>query len=318
MKLLVLGAGGIGGLVGGRLAQHGADVTFLVREKRQAQLMRDGLRIESPQGNAQVQVKTVLAAQLKPDYDLVLLTCKAYDLEEALAAIRPAMQPKADGTRAALLPLLNGIAHLARLNQEFGAAQVWGGTARMQVTLTPEGGIRQFNDWQTVTFGAQDGSTPTRLQAFKALFAETGIEARLSTTVLRELWLKLVHLATVASATCAMRANIGEIARTPEGTTMLLRLLERNARIAAHAGHAPDEKFLQTYRDLFANHAATYEASMLRDLEKGGRIEGDHVVGFMLAQCRQAGEPDDLHLMAYTHLKAYEQRRDAARLPKSV
>ena len=310
MKILFLGAGGIGGLVGGRLAQHGADVTFLVREKRQAQLQADGLRIESPQGNAQVRVKTLLKSQVGADYDLVVLTAKAYDLDDAIDTLRPALAGE-----AAILPLLNGIAHIERLNQEFGAARVLGGTARMQVTLTPEGVVRQLNDWQTVTFGEQDGSESARLQTFKGLLAKTGIEAKLSTNIMRELWLKLVHLATVASATCAMRANLGEIARTPEGTALLLRLLDTNAEIAARAGHRPDEKFLQTYRDLFATRDAKYEASMLRDLEKGGQIESEQVIGYMLQRCRAAGLPDAMHLMAYTHVKAYEQRRDAGRLP---
>jgi 2-dehydropantoate 2-reductase len=312
MKILVLGAGGIGGLVGGRMAQHGADVTFLVRERRRAQLQKDGLRIESPQGDAQVKVKALLKDEVKAEYDLVILTSKAYDLEDAIATLRPALEGN-----AVILPLLNGIAHIERLNQEFGAARVLGGTARMQVTLTPEGVVRQLNDWQTVTFGAQDGGDSEPLQTFKALLEKTGIEAKLSANILRELWMKLVHLATVASATCAMRANIGEIARTPEGTGMLLRLLGINAEIAAHAGHRPDEKFLQTYRDLFATHDAKYEASMLRDLEKGGQIESEQVIGYMLQRCRAAGLPDEMHVMAYTHVKAYEQRRDAGRLPGS-
>lgn len=312
MKLLVLGAGGIGGLTGGRLAQHGADVTFLVREKRRAQLAKDGLQIESPQGNATVKVKALQKAEIKPEYDLVLLTCKAYDLDDALETVRPAM--RAD---TAILPLLNGIAHIEKLNAEFGARQVLGGTARMQVTLTPEGIVKQLNDWQTLTFGEQDGSVSERLKTFKSLFDPTGIEAKLSTEIVRELWMKLVHLATVAGGTCMMRANLGEIARTPEGTALMLRLLDRNAAIAAHAGHRPDEKFLDTYRKLFATLDAKYEASMLRDLEKGGRIESEQILGYMLDRCRQAGVEDDLHAAAYTHVKAFEQRRDAGRLPTS-
>ena len=311
MNVLVLGAGGIGGLVGGRLAQHGCQVTFLVRDKRKAQLDRDGLRIESPQGNAQVAVRSITQSEVTPAYDLVLLTCKAYDLDGAIEAIRPAMAP-----HTVVLPLLNGIAHMERLNQTFGAARVAGGTARMQVTLTPDGIIRQLNDWQTVTFGEQDGQLSDRLKAFQSALQVTGIEAKLSPAILRELWMKLVHLATVASGTCLMRANIGEIARTPEGTQLLNRLLQLNADIARHAGYAPEESFLDGYRKLFATRDATYEASMLRDLEKGGQVEAEQIVGFMLAQCRAAGLDDALHLAAYTHVKAYEQRRDAARLPR--
>ena len=313
MKLLVLGAGGIGGLFGGRLAQTGADVTFLVRDQRKAQLAERGLRIESQFGDATLQVNAKLQSEIRPEYDLVLLTCKAYDLDSAIDTIQPAM-----GGSAAVLPLLNGIAHMERLNQEFGQANVLGGTAKVQVTLTPEGVIRQLNDWQTLTFGEQDGSTSTRVTQLKAMLDQTGVDAKLSTNIMRDLWLKLVHLSTVAGMTCLMRGNLGEIARTPEGSELLIRFFTSNAEIAARAGHAPDDKFVATYKDLFQQRDSRYEASMLRDLEKGGRIESEQILGFMLRACRAAGLPDALHLAAYTHVKTFEQRRDAGRLPQAA
>src|SRR5687767_12833908 len=107
MKLLVLGAGAIGGYFGGRLVQGGTDVTFLVRPRRREQLQRDGLRIQSPAGNLNVPVNTVIASELRAGYDVVLLTCKAYDLDSALDAIAPAMHG-----RCAVLPMLNGMSHL--------------------------------------------------------------------------------------------------------------------------------------------------------------------------------------------------------------
>ena len=310
MKILILGAGGIGGIVGGRLAQNGVDVTFLVREGRKQALQADGLRIESPYGDAKVPVTAKLKSEIGPDYDLVLLTCKAYDLDSAIDTIRPAMAGS-----ACVLPILNGMAHIARLNEEFGQDKVLGGTIKMQVTLTPEGIVRQLSDWQTLTFGEQDGRISDRTSTFKSLLEKTGIEAKLSEHVMREMWMKMVHLSTVAGMTCLMRANIGEIARTPEGTALLQRFLRTNAEIAAHAGHRPEDKFLQTYLDLFTETDSRYEASMLRDLEKGGRIESEQIVGDMLRQCRKAGLDDTLHLAAYTHVKAFEQRRDAGRLP---
>jgi 2-dehydropantoate 2-reductase len=312
MKLLILGAGGTGGLFGGRLAQADADVTFLVREKRKADLLRDGLRIESQFGNATLPVKARLQSEMKPEYDLVLLTCKAYDLQSAIETIRPAM-----GGSTAVLPLLNGLAHIERLNAEFGERNVMGGTARVQVTLTPERVVRQLNEWQTVTFGEQDGSASQRALQLKALFDKTSIEAKVSTNIMRELWLKLVHLSTVAGMTCLMRGNLGEIVRTPEGSDLLIRFFESNAEIAARAGHRPDDKFVSTYQELFRQADSRYEASMLRDLEKGGQIESEQILGYMLRQCRAAGLPDALHLAAYTHVKTYEQRRDARRLPSA-
>lgn len=313
LRILVLGAGGIGGFFGGRLAQAGADVSFLVREKRKAQLAAQGLKIESRFGNASLPVQAKLESEIGAGYDLVLLTCKAYDLDAAIQSIRPAMTGS-----AAVLPLLNGFAHVERLNEIFGAKNVVPGSARIQVTLTPEGVVRQLNDWQTITFGEQDGSTTARVKALKSLLDATGVEAKLSTHIVRDLWWKLVHLATVAGMTCLMRANLGEIVRTPEGSALLTAFLEANAAIAARAGHGPDEAFLKSYRELFRQRDSLYEASMLRDLEKGGPIEAEHILGFMLRKCREAGLPDTLHLAAYTHTKAYEERRAAGRLPRTA
>lgn len=311
LKILVLGAGAIGGFVGGRLAQAGADVSFLVREKRKAQLAERGLKIESRFGNASLPVQAKLQSEIRPPYDIVLLTCKAYDLPAAIESIRPAMSGS-----AAVLPLLNGLAHVEQLNELFGPRNVLPGTARIQVTLTPEGIVRQLNDWQTITFGEQNGDVSDRVKQLKALLDASGVEGKISPNVVRDLWWKLVHLATVAGMTCLMRANLGEIVRTAEGSSLLTAFLKANAMIAAYAGHPPDEAFLKTYLDLFRQRDSTYEASMLRDLEKGAPIEAEHILGFMLRKCREAGLPDTLHLAAYTHAKAYEERRAAGRLPK--
>jgi 2-dehydropantoate 2-reductase len=310
VKILVLGAGGIGGVFGGRLAESGSDVTFLVREKRIEQLKVMGLQIESQFGNLTLQVNAKLQAEIEPIYDLILLTCKAFDLPSAIDSIRPAINGK-----TAILPLLNGMAHMDALSNAFGKKNVLGGTAKMQVTLTPTGIVKQLNDWQTITFGEQDGNESSRTSELFSLFSKTSIDAKISQNITRDMWLKMVHLATVAGMTCLMRANIGEIVRTPEGSELLKKFLLLNADIAAHAGYRPDEKFLQTYLDLFSQKDAMYEASMQRDLEKGGQIESEQILGYMLRQCRVAGLPDALHLAAYTHVKSFEQRRDANRLP---
>ncbi|HEY9446210.1 MAG TPA: ketopantoate reductase family protein [Burkholderiales bacterium] len=311
MKILILGAGGIGGYFGGRLLQAGADVTFLVRENRRNELRKNGLRIESQYGDATLKVDAKLQSEIEPHYDLVLLTCKAYDLASAIETIRPAVSRS-----TAVLPLLNGIAHIELLNEQFGRENVLGGTVKIQVTLTPERVVRQLNDWQTITFGEQDGSESPRVLELKALLQKTGVEVKLSRNIVRELWHKLVHLSTVAGMTCMMRANLGEIIRTPEGSALLKAFFDANARIASCAGHAPDETFVRTYYNLFEQRDSRYEASMLRDLEKGGLIEAEHVLGFMLKKAREAGLDDTLHRLAYTHVKAYEERRAANRLPQ--
>lgn len=309
MKILVLGAGGIGGYFGGRLAEAGADVTFLVREGRRDQLKQDGLRIESQFGNARLDVKTTIAKDLKPEYDIVLLTCKAYDLPTAVEAIRPGLAPS-----GAVLPLLNGIAHIERLNQAFGKERVLGGVAKIQVTLTPEGIVRQLNDWRFVTFGEQSGEMTghvrTLLEKFKAA---RGVEAEAVPDIMQRMWEKIVHLSTAAAMTCLMRASVGEIVRTPEGRSIFMRLLDTVAEVAARNGHRPSEEFMASYRKIFSQADSEYTTSMLRDMERRGRTEGDHIIGFMLEKARAAGLDDSILLLAHTHIKAYEQRLAAGR-----
>jgi 2-dehydropantoate 2-reductase len=310
-KVLVLGAGGIGGYFGGRLAESGADVTFLVRERWREILSEQGLQIESPFGNAQLAVETVVASDVAPIYDAVILACKAYDLDTAVAAIAPAVAPA-----GYVLPFLNGIAHIDVLNQRFGQHRVLGGTAKIQSTRTSNGAIRQFNDWRTLTFGEQSGEMTERVRALAALFAAAkGVEAFAVADIVQRMWEKLVHLSTAAAMTCLMRANVGEIVRTPNGRELFLDQLRCSAAIAATNGHAPSEDFMKSWEETFSQRDSQYETSMLRDVERGGPTEVEHVLGFMLNKAREANIAHRTLLLAYTHIKAFEQRHAAGRLP---
>ncbi|MBR0674419.1 ketopantoate reductase family protein [Neoroseomonas soli] len=311
MRVLVLGAGALGGYFGGRLAEAGtAEVAFLVRPARRDALDRDGLRIESPFGSWQGRVATLAAADATPGWDVVLLSCKAYDLDDAIAAIRPAVDE-----RTAILPVLNGLSHLDRLASAFGAGRVLGGLAKIQATLAPDGAVRQLNDWRWLTFGERDGTMSDRVRAIEAAFAPAkGVVVQAVPDVMARMWEKLVHLGTSAIGTVLMRANVGEIVRSPGGAAFLHRLLERNAAVAAAAGHPVRNGFIEEYRAIFGDPRSAYATSMLRDLEAGNRIEADHILGFLLECVRRAGIPEELHEAAYLHAKAYEQRRDAGRL----
>lgn len=312
MRVLVLGAGALGGYFGGRLVEAGtAEVAFLVRPARRAVLERDGLRIDSPFGAWQGRVATLTAEEARPGWDVVLLSCKAYDLDAAITAIRPAVD-----ARTAILPVLNGLSHVDRLAAEFGAERVLGGLAKIQATLAPDGTVRQLNDWRWLTFGERDGTMSDRVRALEAAFAPAkGMVAQAVPDVMARMWEKLVHLGTSAIGTVLMRANVGEIVRSPGGAAFLHRLLERNAAVAAAAGHPVREGFLEEYRAVFGDARSAYATSMLRDLEAGARIEADHILGFLLDCVRRAGLPEELHEAAYLHAKAYEQRRAAGRLP---
>ena len=312
MKLLVLGAGGIGGYFGGRVAQAGADVTFLVRPKRREQIERDGLRIESPVGNAQLKVKTVLAEELRPGYDLVLFTCKAYDLDSAMDAIAPVMDGK-----CAVVPQLNGIAHLEKLDARFGKPQVMGGVAQINVTLRTDGVVHHMDKLGRIVFGERDRTLSTRAAALAEAFLKARVDSKLSPDIEQEMWEKIVFLCALATCTCLFRANVREIVASPGGREAMERSLAANAAIATAEGFTPRPESVQFARSRLTDPAGLWSASMLRDLEAGGQVEGDHIVGWMLARARKHGIDDTMLSLAYTHLKAYEARRTAGRLPGS-
>ena len=311
LKILVLGAGGTGGYFGGRLAESGADVTFLVREGRRKILSEQGLRIESPFGDTQIAVKTVVGSEVAPVYDAVILTCKAYDLDAAVASITPTVAPT-----GYVLPFLNGIAHIDLLNAKFGRHRVLGGTAKIQATIMPNGEIRQFNDWRTLTFGEQSGEMTERVRTLAALFeAAKGVEVFAVTDIVQRMWEKLVHLSTAAAMTCLMRANVGEIVRTPHGRELFLDQLRCGAAVAAANGYAPSAAFMKSWEETFSQPDSQYSTSMLRDIERGGQTEVEHILGFMLDKANEARIPCNTLLLAYTNVKAFEQRRAAGRFP---
>ncbi len=307
MKILCLGAGAIGGYFGGRLVEAGTDVTFLVRERRRRQLTEQGLNIESRFGDANLVVNAITPEQVSDGYDIVLLTCKAYDLTSAIQTIEPAV-----GRDTAILPLLNGVAHIEALNTKFGKERVLGGVAKIAATLTPDSVIKHLNDWRYITFGEQNGLLSSRVMALKSAFDRTSVVATAVPNIMQTMWEKVVHLSTVAGMTCVMRASVGDIARTPLGSRLMIDFLEQNAEIARREGYAPSEGFLNEYRQLFRDTKSPYTASMLRDIERGGPIEADHILGFMLDKAVDHQVDADMHRFIYVHLKSYEERRAAA------
>jgi 2-dehydropantoate 2-reductase len=304
MKILILGAGGTGGYFGGRLHQGGADVTFLVRAARAQHMAAHGLMLESPKDKVTLQVKTVLAAQVKPEYDVVILSCKAYDLASSIAAITPAM-----GSRTCVLPLLNGMAHLDTLDAAFGKPRVMGGACQIVATLTPEGVVKSLTEFQQLVWGARDPAQAALAQALGPVFAATELGWTVSDNIMQDMWEKLMFLSTLAGMTCLMRGSIGDILAAPGGAQAIARYLDACIAIATKEGFPPRSAALDRFRAVLSTPGSALTASMLRDLESGGPIEADHIVGFMLDKARAHSVDDGMLAVAYTHLKAYEARR---------
>ncbi len=307
MRILILGAGATGGYFGGRLVQAGADVTFLVRPQRAQKLARSGLVIKSPLGDAQLQVHTVLQETVRPEFDLIILACKAYDLDAAIASVRPAM-----GAATLILPLLNGMAHLARLEQAFGSAHVLGGTCYIASTLDADGSIHQLAQFQGLRCGVREGNlahAEALLQELTQAFAPASVKCSVSANIEQDMWEKFVMLASLAAMTCLLRASVGEIVTTADGEALMRETLSDCIAAAGAAGHAPRPQSVKQNETMLLERGSAFTASMLRDIEAGGPIEADHIVGDMLRRARAAGAGAHLLAAAFCHLQAYEARR---------
>ncbi|HEX7814339.1 2-dehydropantoate 2-reductase [Dyella sp.] len=305
MRILVVGAGAVGGYFGGRLLEKGEDVTFLVRAARAEKLARDGLTIHSPAAGDfhHDAPATVTTAHVKPEYDLVLLSCKAYDLEQAIEDIAPAIGPQ-----TTILPLLNGMKHLQHLDERFGAERVLGGQCVIAATVDAEGIVRHLNASHGLTYGERDGSESARIAAITRAMEGAKFDQRASRQILQDMWDKWVFLATLAGMTCLMRASVGDIARAPGGRETMLAFLETCRGVAHAAGHAPHEAAMARTLAMLTDESSSLTASMLRDLEGGKAVEADHVVGDMLSRVAN-GVDATVVRAAYAHLKAYEARR---------
>ena len=306
MRILVVGAGAVGGYFGGRLLEAGCNVTFLVRPKRAAQLAENGLVIKSRFGNVTLKAPpTVHASELHHDFDLIVLSCKAYDLDAAIDSFAPAIGP---GT--AILPLLNGMRHLDLLDERFGAARVLGGQCLISAKLDDRGSILHLNDSHLLTFGEREGNRSPRIDGIAAEIGKAKFELRASSVILLEMWEKWVFLATLAAITCLMRSAIGDI-EAAGGARLALDLLEECRSSAASAGFAPRAEFLERTRSTVTAPGSLLTASMLRDIEDGAPIEADHVLGDLVRRGDRVLSPDrSLLRLAYMHLKAYESRRN--------
>lgn len=304
MRILVVGAGAIGGYFGGRLLAADRDVTFLVRARRAQQLAKTGLVIRSQFGDANLPAPPTIAAEaLRSPYDLILVSCKAYDLAGAVDSFAPAVGPN-----TAILPLLNGMAHIDFLVARFGRPAVLGGQCQISTTLDADGRILHLNEFHLLAFGELDGAATARAQAIASTLAHADFESQLSNAILPEMWEKWALIATVAGITCLMRATVGDIVAA-NAADLITTLLDECAAIAAAHGFAPRPAFIERVRAIITTPGSTFAASMLRDVERGAPIEADHIIGDLLRRGEKTGRHCPLLRIANAHLKAYEARR---------
>jgi len=303
MRILVVGAGGVGGYFGGRLLAAGRDVHFLVRPARAELLARTGLVVRSPHGDLLLaSPPTATAETPQPPADVVLLSCKAYDLQSAMEAVAPSVGPE-----SVIVPLLNGMQHLDRLDSRFGADRVLGGWCGISAVLGPEGQVLHLNRVHELVFGERSGTLTPRIAAIEAAFANAGFDARRSDEILQEMWEKWTLIATGAGATCLLRGTIGDIV-SAAATDVVTTLLDECAAIAETNGYPPSEKALKRILGFFTTPGSSLTASMFRDIEAHARVEADHIIGDLIARGGDA-KASPLLGVVHAHLRTYEARR---------
>jgi len=307
MRILVIGAGALGGYFGACLVRAGRDVTFMVRPRRAAQLAQTGLQVKSPHGDFAVPAKTISPDTIREPFDLILLGVKSYSLDEAMDQFAPAV-----GAATAILPVLNGMGHIDRLTARFGAKPVLGGMANISAGLDAEGGVTQFIPAQDLVFGEVAGGTTDRIRAIEAAVVVAGIDARASDAVMHNMWEKFAQLGLGAGITCLMRASIGDILAAPGGREAMFALYEECRAVASAAGFSPRPNMVELAHKLITTEGSPLKWSMLRDIERGSTTEGEHILGDMVARARKLGVATPILDLARTHVAAYEIARAKA------
>jgi 2-dehydropantoate 2-reductase len=303
MKILVIGAGAVGGYFGGRLLEKGEDVTYLVREGRQKQLQDLGLDIESIHGNVLLHPKTILAGEEAGPFDVILLTTKSYHLDGAIKDIRPYVKEE-----TVILPLLNGISHFETLDKEFGLGKVIGGLCFIESTLDSKGRIIQTSPSHDFVFGERNGEKTERIMKIADAFSGTKANFRLSENINQDLWHKYMFISTMSGITTLMRQPIGPIRETESGNHTIKRLQSEIFKIMKSVDAPIVEEIESMQMKQIAGLGYTMKSSMQRDMEKLAQVEVEHLHGYLLDIAQR--EKIDVPVLeaVYANLKIYQEQ----------
>lgn len=274
MKITVIGAGAVGGYFGGRLAEAGVDVTFLVREKRAKQLNQTGLRIKSPFGDCTVQPHLAKESSEIDGCDLVILAVKNYHLENTIPRLKPLV-----ASGAKILPLLNGVEHFDLLTNEFGAETVLGGLCQIISTLDAEGTILHTNKLHRIIFGPKIPSQSGFCQELEQVLKSAKMEVTLSSNIQQDIWVKYAFITAYSGITTASRLPIDQILKTEATKQVYVDTLQEMWQLAKASGtKLPDDYVDKNVQWSLAFQAGS-TSSMHQDFRKGLSLEVESLQG---------------------------------------
>ena len=299
-KIAVMGAGGIGGYYGGRLAASGADVTFIARGAHLAAMRKDGLRIISPLGD--VHIPSVNATDdpgaIGP-VDIVMFCVKLYDVDEASELCKPLIGPD-----TAVISFLNGIDSEARMQAILGDGAVVGGVAQIPSNISEPGVIEHKAQFAVLEFGELDGRDSPRLTRFHDACTEAGIQSYLVHNIEAAIWLKFAILVPFATACCLTRLPGRILIEEPAVQDLAFTAIREIIALAEAKGVPLPPDALQSRMDML-NNFANARPSMLVDLDAGKRIELEGLQGAVVRMAAELGVPTPVHQVAYAALKPY-------------
>ncbi|MFI4903338.1 MAG: 2-dehydropantoate 2-reductase [Burkholderiales bacterium] len=291
MRIAIIGAGGVGGYFGARLALAGEDVHFVARGAQLAVMRAAGLRVRRDGGDLEVRAvrATDDPAAIGP-VDAVLIAVKLWDTESAAGLARTLT-----GAETAVVSLQNGVRKDDTLRAVLGAGNVLGGVCYISAFIEAPGVIRQVGSMQKIVLGEYDGRASARARALLASLERAGIDAALSDSVARAIWEKFVFLACLAGTTSAIRLPIGAIRGNPATRALFRDALAEVVAVARAEGVALTDAFVDDRMAFADSLPATMTSSMHGDLEHGRRLELDWLSGDVVARGRRLGVPTPVH-----------------------
>ncbi len=302
MKILILGIGGIGGFFGSYLQKSGVDVTFLVRPKRKDFLLKNGLKVISSIGNLKLIPNLVLAKELTPIYDIIIVSCKAYDLDQAIIDL------KLTKGKGIIIPFLNGMTHLKKLDEEFGCENVMGGVAHISSTINENGTIEHFSHFKKLTFGNRLQNQNHLLEPFLDVCEKTKFDAVLSKNITLDLWKKWIFISTVAGATTLFSSTLGEISNHEVGKKTLIDLYEECRSIAKLNGFTIEDDEVNNVLNNITAEGSLIKASMQRDVEKNAFTEHEEIFGHLISKAQNYNFYSPILTSCYLKMKLYKEK----------
>lgn len=291
MRIAIMGSGGLGGYFGARLVKGGAaDVHFIARGAHLEAMRRQGLRIDGPEPFQIHPVHATADPREVGPVDLVMLCVKLWDTAAAIEQIKPMVGPD-----TAIVSFQNGVLKDQALRAAFDGRRIMGGVGYVATTIEAPGVIRQTGPMQRLLFGEFDGSRSPRAEAFLAACQAGGINAELSTDILREIWQKYVFLVGLSGCTTAMRTTIGPIRANPQTRAFLLDVMREVVAVGRAHGVALPEDYAQVRLKLADDVSPDMTSSMHHDLQRGNRLELPWLAGGVVELGAAKGVPTPLN-----------------------